>query len=322
VEERAVVYCYGDESIKPDVTVFAVAVFPDNRVAEAEVVLATEKQSIGVPPEAILHCSELFHQSKREKTAWKNVTIDTIWSMLFTLCAKLNAISHPPIVSVIPSEEVPAGAVAPESPLGALDRKGLATLGYTTVQIGLIQRYGIKEVRLWLDPDKAKIQWGQKRRKADSTRSVFYDEGHGQEPPLIKPEFTSNPKPRLLEVADLYAYVSANAASKGKMTDKFILLRDLIAPNSADLILNAKPKLRNSSSIIGNSLLDDAIVLWELKKGDQIAVCRFSPVPGYWVSVYVGEQGLFSEMHETKQKAFSRSQEMREELLREGWQDY
>jgi hypothetical protein len=63
-----------------------------------------------------------------------------------------------------------------------------------------------------------------KKSRADKTRTSFWiDLGAGQDPLKVEPTIAVRPKPPLLEVADLYAYITIQAHSGrgGKRVERF-----------------------------------------------------------------------------------------------------
>ena len=73
---------------------------------------------------------------------------------------------------------------------------------------------------------------------------MFIDLGPGREPPQLTPIVAEGPKPRLLELADVYAYtaVQANAGKAGWRTRWFQELYALIGPERA--VFEPNPDVR------------------------------------------------------------------------------
>jgi hypothetical protein len=75
-----------DESFDPsqsgDGVVCASALFHGNQIPLAEAALAEVKTFAGVPIETELHCKLVFSGQRRKHSAWRDVTIDTIFLML------------------------------------------------------------------------------------------------------------------------------------------------------------------------------------------------------------------------------------------------
>ena len=96
--------------------------------------------------------------------------------------------------------------------LEGLNVKGVTTFAYVSVFSHLTDRYTPRTVRVFIDPESTKIPWGPgKRRQAELTRSLHVDLGEHSASGLLVPHVERNPKPRLLEVADIYAYAAARA---------------------------------------------------------------------------------------------------------------
>lgn len=148
--------------------------------------------------------------------------------MVVRLCEDLKGMGERPLIFVAPASQMTfAGLGGPDEPQTHLEKKGIASIGFQSVHVHAVERYGYGGVKIWIDPDRSKIPWlGGKRRQANSTRSVYVDLGPGVEPPQLVPEIEDSPKPRLLEIADLYTYVTAQAFS-GKGGKKIRWFQDL-----------------------------------------------------------------------------------------------
>jgi len=109
-----------------------------------------------------------------------------------------------------------------KSPGVSLDEKGQAAIGFQSLSFHLTQVYGYGRAKLWIDPDHTKIPWLNGRAQANFTRSGFMDLGPDIEPPESEPIIATGTKPLLLEIADLYAYVTARAhTGKGGWKDRW-----------------------------------------------------------------------------------------------------
>ena len=137
-------------------------------------------------------------------------------SVIKALCEALSGISHRPIVVVAKPTSVVVPRVPGEEPKDAiLDAKGQVAIGFQTLGYHLTRVYGYGATKLWLDSDRTKIPWVKGKTQANLTRSPFMDLGSDIEPPKFEPIIETGPKPRLLEIADLYAYITAQAHMAG-----------------------------------------------------------------------------------------------------------
>jgi hypothetical protein len=222
-----------DDSITDEGIVCAAAVFPLERLQDAESALRTAKVRIGVPVDAQLHCRILFAGDARRGTPWENVEPDDIYEMAQHLCDALRPIGLQPVVCLIDRTLIQPRFPAPGFQAAMPSEKESASLAYCAVANHLVfDKPGI-QVRIWIDPDSTRIPWGLKKSRADRTRTSFWiDLGVGQEPLRVEPQIADRPKPLLLEVADLYAYITVQAHSDrgGKRVERFKKLYDIIKP--------------------------------------------------------------------------------------------
>jgi len=216
------IHGFADDSITDRVATCAVAVFDAEHVSDAEGVVARHLSHLGLPKEARIHCWELFHGDARARTIWAGVGVAAIKATLESICLDLKPLSYPPVVVIGDISALPSGWAGPDGKPWTLDAKGIATLAYHRA-FGLIgHEHGPTNVRLWIDPDKTKIPWADGRRQAQNTRRVHVEFRPGDEPYELVPDVTTGPKPRLIDIADLYAYTAARVkSSSGEQRDRW-----------------------------------------------------------------------------------------------------
>ena len=176
------IWGYADESSHGNVVVCALAVFSSLVIAEAEDKLAKAKRSVGMSPEALLHCKILFNGDRRRKSEWSNVEPRDIYSMLRRLCIEIKQLAEQPVISFTCRDDIPAELIHPlneSEPVSykasPFNEKGAISFLYSSIFARASNKYGLGRVRVWIDPDKTKIPWGLQNRRADATRSFFID---------------------------------------------------------------------------------------------------------------------------------------------------
>lgn len=205
---------YADDSITPEHIVAACAVFAEDRVADAEDHLAAAKRDVGVAPDTALHCRVMFFGDARRGTPWENIAPERIDDLVVRLCHDVKRLTHRPRAVVIVRAEVPVAAWAQDPAIGDMHEKRLASFAYQAIFTPLMHVYGAGAVRVWIDPDKTMVPVGAAgRAAAERTRGLFIDLVPGQEPFRFDPQVRDQPKPALLELADVYAWVIARAHS-------------------------------------------------------------------------------------------------------------
>jgi hypothetical protein len=189
-----------------------------DRVSQAETALAAAKAVRGVSPEEAIHCADLFSDKGRQKkTVWRSFTHAAIRGLIEAVCVDVGAVSSQPMVCCIDRASVPPGVTASGSMFEGLNVKGIATFAYMGIFSHLLGRYPPGVVRIYMDPDSTKIPWGPgRKRQAELTRSLHLDLGERSATGLFVPHIERKPKPRLLEVADIYAYVATRAAGPAR----------------------------------------------------------------------------------------------------------
>lgn len=227
------IHAFLDDSITEEGIACAAAVFPSERLQDAESALRTAKERVGVQVDAKIHCRILFAGDARRRTPWENVRSDDIYAMAQHLCDALKPIGLQPVVCLIDRALIQPRFPDPDFPATMPSEKESASLAYCAIVNHLVRDKPRTQVRIWIDPDSTRIPWGTKKSRADRTRTSFWiDLGDGQDPLQVEPKVVDSPKPPLLEVADLYAYITVQAHSSrgGKRAERFKKLYDIIKP--------------------------------------------------------------------------------------------
>jgi hypothetical protein len=229
---------FADDSVTAHTVACGVVVLPFTRVEDAEARLAAAKAVRGVSPAEAIHCTDLFSEGARRRTAWRFLTRAAVQALIEGICEDVGALSYQPIICSIDRASVPQGVSQPGSIFEGLESKGVASFAYGAMFPQLLDRYPHPElVRVFIDPDSTKIPWGPGlRRQAELTRSFHVDLGEVSSSGRLVPHIERSPKPRLLEVADIYAYVVTRAAGSAQdpLRDWFRALYHSIAPQYSE----------------------------------------------------------------------------------------
>ena len=229
------IHAFLDDSITKEGIVCAAAVFPLERLQDAESALQMAKVRVGVSVDTQLHCRILFAGDARRGTPWENVEPDKIYEMAHDLCDALRPIGLQPVVCLIDRALIQPRFPSPDLPASMPSEKESASLAYWAVANHLVLGQPGTQVRIWIDPDSTRIPWGIRRSRADKARTNFWiDLGAGQDPLRVELQIADRPKPPLLEVADLYAYITIQAHSGrgGQRIERFKKLYDIIKPQN------------------------------------------------------------------------------------------
>jgi hypothetical protein len=176
----------------------------------------------------------MFAADARRGTPWSEAAPELIDEMVVRLCRELKPLSYQPLIGLIVRAEVPLAAFARDPVIGEMHEKRLASFAYQAIFTPLVQRFGTGAVRVYIDPDKTMIPIGAAgRSQAERTRGLFMDLETGQEPYRFEPQVGDKPKPALLEVADVYAWIAARAHSRsgGRRTRWCREVLEIIGPD-------------------------------------------------------------------------------------------
>lgn len=205
---------YGDESIQNSAVIYGLVVSPCERTASAEIALREVKIRFGGNEQMRLHCRKLFAGDSRKSTSWAHLEPDDVFSLCFEVARVFSASGISFRVGYVDrrglSDHMLFAGRLPKIPTGP---KQLMAFAYGAALAGLEREPGVANVRLWIDPDSTKIEWGGKRRKAMNVPIMF--EGN-----QIQPQIISGEKPLLLDVADILAYCAGHSLSSELRRDK------------------------------------------------------------------------------------------------------
>lgn len=208
------IHAFGDDRVMAEVVTCGIALYRQENIVDAERILAAAKETVGVSSSARIHCRVLFSGDARRRSEWADIRAERVNEIILGLCRAQQRVGERPLVAVIDPRGVSVVPASDGCPEIRLTDKGIASPAYQALQPFLHMRYGESGYRLWIDPDMTQIPWGGRHHRADSTRSTFVDFAPSMrplaEPIELRPE-VQEPKPSLLEMADIYAYVTARA---------------------------------------------------------------------------------------------------------------
>lgn len=205
---------YGDESIRNSAVIYGLVVSPCERTNIVEAALGEVKKMFGPTEQARLHCRELFAGDKRRSSAWAHLEPKNVFALCWEVAHAVSMVGASFRVGYVNrrglSQDMLFAGRHPRTPTGP---KQLVAFAYGAVLAGFEREPGLSNVRLWIDPDRSKIDWGAKRRKATNFPVTF-------EGGAIQPQPIDGNKPLLLDVADILAYCSAHSLSAESRSDK------------------------------------------------------------------------------------------------------
>ena len=326
--ESSVLRAYGDESIIRDNTtdrVIGFAFFVVNGDGEPLVERAIQQFKVDarVDPGVDLHCREMFRNLREGQTSpWAHLERHDLFLRLEQLCATVSQFTPPPIGCGGLLVDVPPSWKDDRSIFGGYHPKNLATVTYMNAALRVISDH--PGIDLVIDEDKTKIPYGGKRQ-AHNTRGFFVGERDGQEPMQFVPKIARAPKPKALQLADLYAYALTHATDpQERWRESFQqLLRAGQFISVPFTRLEASPTWRTLGDR-RDTVVDDLITLWVLVKDGRKMNVMWAPQngAGHWVAAkYQDVEGewLISLACDTYADAVTRADEFTEARLAEGW---
>jgi hypothetical protein len=204
---------FGDESCRGRWIVFGALAVRSSAVAEFECRLAHLKTEFGGHGDDELHCRVMFPGDQRnKKSAWAHLSKTDVFSLYERVVHLTRDTSSRRLIAYADRNElpkvIPKDDWAPEMKFG---EKEVAAYCGNAIMIPFAKDPGLEKVRYWADPDRTKIDWLGKRRQAKNALNFFLEDCG-----RVSPESITDDKPRLLEIADLIAYISARVLAGTK----------------------------------------------------------------------------------------------------------
>lgn len=214
---------FGDESVSSNAIIYGVVAIHSDSIKSWEDKLAALKLKYGVPVNSELHCSILFHGSKREKSTYSHLSEKETYSFGKELAYIMGNPEIGCVIAYADRREFPEifkggqmtskdGTISDrQSPDIIIDEKSLIAFCGNAALIPFVQSPGLDKIRFWADPDNTKINWLGKKSKALNALNMFV--GHEEKTQRIQPEQIEGENPALLQLADFLAYVSSRTLS-------------------------------------------------------------------------------------------------------------
>ncbi len=120
----------------------------------------------------------------------------------------------------------------------SFDKKSLGVWCANVALIKFSEEFGAKNVTVWTDVDKTKIDWISGRRQASQAIGCWFDHGSG---PALRitpqPEVMSDERALLFEVADLIAWLEQRVLERGRsnLPDRLRRLHAFVGAQGARL---------------------------------------------------------------------------------------
>jgi hypothetical protein len=227
---------YGDESCSNSAVVYALVGIRPSERKQTEDMLAVIKREFGAPPEARLHCRELFAGDARRKSSWAHLSLDRVFELYESLAQHLSALPVARVIGFADRRHLPTSLPGEDwVPRLVFAPKEVAAWCATAALVPFHRHVGLAKVKLWVDPDRTKIDWMGRGQQFINAISGWVS--HDPNPPeRITPEPISGAPPQLIELADFIAYFAARVLSPEARRDKsrFGAIYSVVEPMRVD----------------------------------------------------------------------------------------
>ena len=220
VEVESPVDLFGDESNYKEIIVYGLVIVPINKITLIENIIDKTKKQYGVNSLENIHCRELFHYHARDKTGWKHLNKEDIFDFSSTLLEAIYKLGIRFSIGIADLSDNPSKVELLEdksSKTAKIEKKLLCNQAYFAALSALEYKGNFKHIRkIWLDPDNTKIDILGHRNKINNIRGITFLNLDKNLEIDLQPETIKNQdkKTILLQVADLFSYISAHAISR------------------------------------------------------------------------------------------------------------
>lgn len=236
---------FGDESHFQGSITYALVIVPCTLLSEVDAAIVQVKKRYDVTPDASIHCSILFNEEKKAKSACAHLNFEALISLLADLTLEsylagargwigyLEATNAPDQMQ-FESQEVPGG----------VDTFDTSSIKVRTVFASQAAMAPIthfiepQKIQAWIDHEETKISlFGQRRKRVDQLVR-FFPVIHNDL--VFEPVPVSENKPKFLEIADVLAYAASHALYKGAYNKKqrFAQIVNCMQPGFSEVLFN------------------------------------------------------------------------------------
>lgn len=235
------VLLYGDESHSNEIVTYGFVTVPAPNSAVLDNAVKDAKARHGLPQDTRIHCRSLFNKDARAKTAFAQFSDADVLRFLNELMAASFEAGVRGWIGYLDSQKAPDTLLF-ESTRGAAPEKwdvsnlkNRMLFCYQAAIAPLTNMFPPSSVKAFVDGDKTKIPYFDKKRQADNLRSFFPVEHKNTK---FLPEAVHGSKPLPLDLADVLAYAAARGLSKVALTNKnaFVSIVEAIDPGYSEVI--------------------------------------------------------------------------------------
>jgi hypothetical protein len=216
------VYAFGDESCGLSAISYGVLLAPKQIVPKLEQKFALTKIAFGGRSWDELHCNQLLNSGDRARGAWSHLTYEDIFALFDRVCADLNELGSQRVACIFdrsrgaqlaealkrPWTDADGNEVEPAADFALPGDKGIVVLCAIGLLRPILDGMEGSSVTFIPDPDGAsRIAWGSEIKRVEYLIANGSFDTRGKFRYIkVRP-----PKPPLLQIADIIAYVSQRA---------------------------------------------------------------------------------------------------------------
>lgn len=244
---REPIEVFGDESCGLTAITYGVVALPQSWRFNLEWRLQESKAAFGGGVSDRIHAADLFNESARSQGPWAHLSRDEVFRFMKRVADESISLRAQHVVArhkrTPGAFEHVSPAISIDGSLAPIDHsvehfkadKAIAVALAGSAIMALLDALP-NHIRFLPDPDgDSRITWPPKRRRVDDLlKSIWY--GLGDRAARVEVVSVARPKPPILEIADVLAYVSQKSAMPpSETTSRFAEILEAFQPASFEL---------------------------------------------------------------------------------------
>jgi hypothetical protein len=235
------IHLYGDESHSNEIVTYAFIIAPEKHLQSIEDAIANVKIRHKPPPKTGVHCRRIFNEHARNKTEFKEFSTEELFIFLDELMTESFLAGARGWVGYLDSKTIPSKLLCNSSNDRNIETWDVTNLKnkmlfcYQAACAPLTHIIAPTKIEAFVDGDKTKIPYFDKKRQVDYLKSFFPVEHNNL---AFTPRILHADKPLILDLADVLAYAAAHGLSKtiSSYTKNYVSIVNAIAPGYSEVI--------------------------------------------------------------------------------------
>lgn len=236
---------FGDESHFQGSITYALVIVPCSLLSEVDAAIVQVKKRYDIAPHAPIHCSALFNEERKARSACAHLDFEALISLLTDLMSESYCAGARGWIGYLDTANAPDQMQFESQKVpGGIDTFDTSSIKARTVWASQAAMAPIthfiepQKIQAWIDHEETKIEFlGQKKKRVDKLVR-FFPVVHNDL--VFEPIPLSKNKPNFLEIADVLAYAASHSLCRSIYNKKqrFSEIVNCIQPGFSEVLFN------------------------------------------------------------------------------------